>query len=118
VQITVGAYSILLTLGDVAFQIVLLYISNYIKWLLFMIISIGTVTLIVSVTMYFLSTTFQTNGGLDFILYNVYLNGPTLIFMWPFLFYLQDIDLYISTKYPDLYRKAVNTNFTAYREYV
>ena len=91
VQLTIGIYSLLLIVGEPAFQIVLLKIKLYINWLLFVVFSITLFMLLLSVYMYFMNPHFQATGS-EFILYQVLLNVPTLIFVIPFIMYEDDLD--------------------------
>ena len=102
-QVAVGLYSIGLTFGDVPLQIVLLYVKLYVRWVLFFCIGIATVMITVTIGIYFYDSSIKSQG-MDLIINQIYLNGPELVFMWPFLFYLDDLSTYIGSKYPNFYK--------------
>ena len=74
----------------------------YANWLFFINLSIAIFALILTLWFYFTNSTFASNNT-DFLLYQGYINAPTLLFMIPYFLYTNDLEKYIAATYPDLY---------------
>ena len=105
-QVGVGFYSLGLTIGEVALQAVLVSVKTYLKWVTFILISTATVMLVVSISIYFYDPTVKEQG-VAFITNQILLNGPILLFILPFEFFLDDIDRYIEQNFPEIYIRSV-----------
>ena len=101
-----GLYSLLLTLGPVPVQIVLLYARVVVRATSYMLIAVASFML--AFTLFSLLWEVLVNGSalVDFLFVlgtQLVINGPTLIFLIPFLLYLKEVDNFLALKYPNLY---------------
>lgn len=100
-----GVYSLLLTFGSVALQVVLLYVKLPVRITLMFYLAISCVMVVFSLLIAFTAETADDQEIAYYtLLYQLGLNGPTLLFMWPFFFYLNEVDNYIREYYPTVYK--------------
>jgi hypothetical protein len=99
-QFILSCYSYCLTFGTIPVKIVLLYIKQYIRAILFILISVSTTLVTVSLGLWLTSSMITTSvDPTQQFLYTLYSNAPELVFLWPFVFFLENIDNYISDNY-------------------
>ncbi|CDW90068.1 UNKNOWN [Stylonychia lemnae] len=108
VQVILGLYSIGLLFGSIPFKVVLLYVNLGVKILVALFLSIAVIWLAQSLVIFLASQDETTQkNALWGLLYQLGLTVPSLLFMAPFWFYLEELALYIKKYYPAL------ANFTA-----
>jgi hypothetical protein len=94
----------MLTFGSVALQIVLLYARLPMRIMSFFFLSIAGVMLIVSVTTGTSSSITTGNMAAWWsLLYQMGINGPTMMLLWPFVFHMSYMDKFMRSNYKSLY---------------
>ena len=106
---SLAVYSLLLAVGSIALKVVLLYFKIYVR--ITIAIYIITDLIILLFTFVFAFVDMSVLGQTLFtLLYQLALNGPTLILMIPLWLYLTEIEKYMKTYYPTLIAKGLAAN--------
>jgi len=102
-QYLVAIYSLSILWGTVAIQVVLLYFKLYIRIAVFFFLSVSTAFIgITSILSLFGSTALVKYEAQWQLIYGIGLNGPGMMFMWPFIYYLKDLETYIGVNYSNI----------------
>ena len=108
IQLILAFYSYLITFGNAPVQIALLYVRLPVRIISFIYLIYPVIMFIVTLwSVIYFNDPDKTSAAWTLI-YQGMLNGPTIMFLVPFMFYLSDLDKFIATKYPTFYN---NTNY-------
>ena len=101
VQILMSFLSMVTLFGPVAAQITLLYSRNILRTVSWGMVAMSGVTMAITFGMFFGSD--GKSASFNALIYQILINGPTVAFLVPFMFYLNELDDYMAKNYADLY---------------
>ena len=106
IQLLLAVYSYLIIFGNAPIQIALLYVRLPVRIISFLYLIYPVIMFIVTLwSVIYFNGTDKTSAAWT-LLYQAMMNGPTIMFLVPFLFYLSDLDTYIASKYPTFYNNT------------
>ena len=97
-------YSLLLIFGSIPIQIVMLYMRLIIRIIIFMFMATSLVMIMTPFAAIIMEINTDNLALMkNAFFYELCIHGPTLMFLFPLLLFLNDVDSYIAKKYPSLY---------------
>ena len=110
VQIAIALYSLILLMGTIAFKVVLLYGKLVVRIVIVFYMSISFVMILLSFTIAFTADSGEAQINAYYsLLYQLALNGPTIVMMGPLFYFISELEDYLSTYYSNVSSsRAVN----------
>ncbi len=107
IQIGLAVYSLIITFGNVALQIVMLYARQVVRILIFFYVSVSFTMLLASTMAVIVNQGSEARAASAWtLMYQALMNGPTLILLTPLYFFISDVEANILANYKELYNSV------------